>query len=137
MKKLISLGIVWSLLAGCGASRDALLLELRLKMPAQLAYQSGRYRRFLERASHLEILLDPPGAVPTSYTFPVQGWEKGLELSEMPGAPFELRVKIWDRKRDGTLRSEPALKGSAAVKAGQTEVVNVTLKLELSPAEYD
>lgn len=142
MKKLISLGIVLLSLFGCGASAPQASLELRLKMPAALAYQSARYRRFLGRATHLEIALDPPGAKPQVYSFPVLEWEGGIEIPELPAAStFHLRVRIWDLRRDGTARAEPALKGSILVKWDglrlESQVVTVPLRLEVSVAEYD
>jgi len=129
------------LLVSCGNPSPAPVRgpELIVQMPAALAKDSQRYKRFLSRASHLALILKSKEMAEHTQVFPAESWEELQLPLGFPGAleePLEVRVEIWDRNREGRLRRDPALQGAGELK-GETKSLRIKLRLNLSPREYD
>jgi len=109
-------------------------------MPAALAKDSQRYKRFLTRASHLVVSVKNKEGADQQQTFPAESWERltlpNVEFPRSPEDRLEVRVEIWDRNREGRLRRDPALRGAGSLTA-EHKSLRIKLRLDLSPREYD
>lgn len=152
MKRFLAAGSALCLLLALPAcSRPAEtaspgLFSLRLQLPASLAKDGNRYRRFLARASHLDIVLQRGHeGEERRYAFPPEQWET-LALPELgfgddPRDVLTVKAQVWDRQGD-TVRRFPVLAGTKRFHArdfepGKPALLVVRLALQVRPEEFD
>lgn len=138
------------ILVGCGRTsnyqevHEAVSLQLRL--PAALARNSGRYRRFLERAAYLELSVETKSGQDAILQFVPGVWE-GLSIPSIRFPAFAedvltARVRVFDKRRDGATREYPVLSGKGQLAAkelqkGGASTLSVNLSMHVSVGEYD
>ncbi len=108
-----------------GAARVA----VKLVLPGSLEKESARYRRFLSRVSHLEIVTTSGKGAAVRSSFAPDRWED-LPLAIAPPADpkdaLTIEARVWDRKRDGQPRLHPILVGHKRVGARELDAEGVT-----------
>ena len=119
-------------------SREGPVYTLRLKFPASLEVGSRRFENFVTRASHLVLAVE--GAEVQTLTIPVADWDRiQIPIKQQIGR-VEVRVQLWDRTVQGSLRAFPALAGRkkfSEADFGSRDGLLMRLYLGVSPSEYD
>ena len=130
-------------LAGCGGKAPlGEPLTVGIRLPQALTGSPGRWRRFLDRVTHLEVEARTKAGREAKASAGPGEWA-GLTLADLPFPQgpedrLEIVARVWDKTRDGAPRTYPVLVGKTRVGAGETrEAIQVRLTLRVSVREYD
>lgn len=143
MKMLWMLVLV--VLGGCGQNQQKTGLSLQIELPSGLQREQ-RLKNLSARVVMAKIRLETKKGVVAEQTLATLNWDAvavpQVDFPTVNSDSLSISVQIWDRTRDGRLRSYPVLNGHSTVKAaelnsGHPNVVPVRLSLAVSVSDYD
>jgi hypothetical protein len=147
--RLLTWFLIWILCAafGCGG-REARgpAVRIQLQFPEVLKRSNERFERFLSRSESLQVRWETRSGRSGEKRFSMRALEGvAVEATGFPEDPQDvLRIQawIWDKTREGEMRSVPVLTGEGRISAHDFSKDSdgrmvIRMSLHVSVKEYD
>jgi len=141
--------LVFFLLFGCGKTpspTEVPKIQVRLILPSALSQNTPLLQKFKQRVRHFEIKARTGEGWAKEWNLTPLDFDKIL-LDEIPFPAtskdwLEVRVRVWDTKKDGMPRDFSALNAQTRVESREassegTVVVPIKLQMKVTVQEYD
>ncbi|MBI4404657.1 MAG: hypothetical protein HY537_10870 [Deltaproteobacteria bacterium] len=122
-------------------------VALHIRLPAAIAPNTTRYKRFLTRVLHMTVKVDTAYGFKQALQFTPSQWDKihlvGIDFPKTAQDSLRIRIEVWDKNRSNLIRPYPVLVGKARLLAADFEIdrvnrtIPVHLEMAVQPADYD